>query len=101
MLDLEGKKKKTAVKLSTSRHSRFGTTVALKAVSREAWRSPPPLVTNFFSSASQGKQQYIMHKQSTLHVGAEQTMDKVKRSKAKKIRQDVSETSPLRFLLTR
>lgn len=39
----------------------------------------------------QGKQQYIMHKQSTLHQGAEKVMDEIKRKKAQKVRLEVSE----------
>ncbi|GAA5852706.1 hypothetical protein JCM8547_002595 [Rhodosporidiobolus lusitaniae] len=53
--------------LKGSRHSRFGTTIAVQS--------------------GNGKK-YILHKQSTLAEGPEKTLDKVKRSKAKKLRQE-------------
>ncbi|GAA5828412.1 hypothetical protein JCM11251_006233 [Rhodosporidiobolus azoricus] len=53
--------------LKGSRHSRFGTTIAVQS--------------------GTGKS-YILHKQSTLAEGPEKTLDKVKRQKAKKVRQE-------------
>ncbi|KAI5476063.1 hypothetical protein MNV49_000435 [Pseudohyphozyma bogoriensis] len=66
LLELEGSLKKASARATTSRHSRFGTTVALKS----------------------GGKNYIIHKQSSLAKGAEKTMDDIKKSKAKKVRQD-------------
>ncbi|SCV67720.1 BQ2448_5331 [Microbotryum intermedium] len=77
LLDLEGKEKKAAARLGNSRHSRFGTTVALKSAS--VWKS------------KEDGLQYIMHKQSSLSRGAEQTMDQIKKSRAKKYRADVGD----------
>ncbi|GAA5909890.1 hypothetical protein JCM6882_002043 [Rhodosporidiobolus microsporus] len=51
--------------LKGSRHSRFGTTIAVQSGSGKS---------------------YILHKQSTLAEGPEKTLDKVKRQKAKKVR---------------
>ncbi|SGZ16990.1 BQ5605_C020g09086 [Microbotryum silenes-dioicae] len=72
LLDFEGKEKKAAARLGNTRHSRFGTTVALKSA----------------SSPYRDGHQYIMHKQSSLSRGAEQTLDQIKKSKAKKYRAD-------------
>ncbi|BGP38765.1 Topoisomerase 1-associated factor 1 [Rhodotorula kratochvilovae] len=66
MLDLEARQQHNDFGLKGSRHSRFGTTIAMQ---------------------SNGKK-YILHKQSTLAEGPEKTLDKIKRSKAKKLRQD-------------
>lgn len=66
LLDLEEKSKPAVLRNNNSRHSRFGTTVALKANDR----------------------QYILHKQSTLTAGAEKTMDKIKKARAVKLRKD-------------
>lgn len=62
MLNLEAQSK--PVGKASSRHSRFGTTVALRA----------------------GSKQYVLHKQSALSVGAERTLDQVKKSRATKVR---------------
>ncbi|GAA5823835.1 hypothetical protein JCM5353_006373 [Sporobolomyces roseus] len=67
MLDLEARQGNDLFGLKGSRHSRFGTTIAVQS--------------------NNGKK-YILHKQSTLAEGPERTMDKIKRSKAKKVRQD-------------
>ncbi|GAA5969681.1 hypothetical protein JCM11641_008004 [Rhodosporidiobolus odoratus] len=78
MLDLESKQQVTHHGvLKGSRHSRFGTTIAVQS--------------------GNGKK-YILHKQSTLAEGPEKTLDKVKRSKAKKVRQedDLAPPSQLR-----
>ncbi|SCZ93205.1 BZ3500_MvSof-1268-A1-R1_Chr6-2g08528 [Microbotryum saponariae] len=72
LLDFEGREKKAAARLGNTRHSRFGTTVALKSA----------------SSRQRDGHQYIMHKQSSLSRGAEQTLDQIKKSKAKKYRAD-------------
>ncbi|TNY24515.1 timeless protein-domain-containing protein [Rhodotorula diobovata] len=66
MLDLEAREQESAFGLKGSRHSRFGTTISVQ---------------------SNGKK-YILHKQSTLAEGPEKTLDKIKRTKAKKLRQD-------------
>lgn len=66
LLDLEEKNRPVVVRANNSRHSRFGTTVALKANDR----------------------QYILHKQSALSAGAEKTMDQIKKARAVKARQD-------------
>ncbi|GAA6027789.1 hypothetical protein JCM8097_001720 [Rhodosporidiobolus ruineniae] len=68
LLDLESKQQQHQHGvLKGSRHSRFGTTIAVQS--------------------GNGKK-YILHKQSTLAEGPEKTLDKVKRSKAKKVRKD-------------
>ncbi|GAA5880461.1 hypothetical protein JCM16303_005390 [Sporobolomyces ruberrimus] len=67
MLDLEAKQTNNLFGLKGSRHSRFGTTIAVQS--------------------GDGKK-YILHKQSTLAEGPERTMDKIKKSKAKKVRQE-------------
>ncbi|GAA6007730.1 hypothetical protein JCM11491_003944 [Sporobolomyces phaffii] len=67
MLDSEARQGNDLFGLKGSRHSRFGTTIAVK---------------------SADGRKYILHKQSTLAEGPERTMDKIKRSKAKKVRQD-------------
>ncbi|GAA5968611.1 hypothetical protein JCM21900_002207 [Sporobolomyces salmonicolor] len=66
LLDLEARQQTDLFGIKGSRHSRFGTTIAVQ---------------------SDGKK-YILHKQSTLAEGPEKTLDKVKRSKAKKVRQE-------------
>ncbi|GAA5927146.1 hypothetical protein JCM1841_006062 [Sporobolomyces salmonicolor] len=66
LLDLEARQQSDLFGIKGSRHSRFGTTIAVQ---------------------SDGKK-YILHKQSTLAEGPEKTLDKVKRSKAKKVRQE-------------
>lgn len=75
LLDLEDRSKRAVLKKSNSRHSRFGTTVALK----------------------KGTQQYIVHKQSSIAKGVEQSMDAVKKAKTKKFRQDVRSSTLLSF----
>ncbi|GAA5903525.1 Tof1p [Sporobolomyces salmoneus] len=67
MLDLEARQTNDLFGLKGSRHSRFGTTIAVKS--------------------GDGKK-YILHKQSTLAEGPERTMDKVKKTRAKKVRQE-------------
>ncbi|GAA5831127.1 hypothetical protein JCM3766R1_006246 [Sporobolomyces carnicolor] len=67
MLDLEARQTTDLFGLKGSRHSRFGTTIAVKS--------------------GDGKK-YILHKQSTLAEGPERTMDKIKKSKAKKVRRE-------------
>ncbi|GAA5906718.1 hypothetical protein JCM8208_006366 [Rhodotorula glutinis] len=76
MLDLEARQSENAFGLKGSRHSRFGTTIAVQ---------------------SNGKK-YILHKQSTLAEGPEKTLDKIKKTKVKKLRQedDLAPPSQLR-----
>ncbi|GAA6000092.1 Tof1p [Rhodotorula paludigena] len=66
LLDVEAREQQGQFGLKGSRHSRFGTTIAVQ---------------------SNGKK-YILHKQSTLAEGPERTLDKIKRSRAKRVRQD-------------
>ncbi|GAA6001966.1 hypothetical protein JCM10207_003015 [Rhodosporidiobolus poonsookiae] len=77
LLDLESRQSNQQFGLKGSRHSRFGTTIAVQA--------------------GDGKK-YILHKQSTLAEGPEKTLDKVKRTKAKKVRaeDDLAPPSQLR-----
>ncbi|KAK4697069.1 hypothetical protein P7C70_g8269, partial [Phenoliferia sp. Uapishka_3] len=67
LLDVENAQRRAEARKTTTRHSRFGTTVALKS----------------------GGRSYILHKQSALAQGAEKSMDKIKKSKGKKVKQDV------------
>ncbi|GAA5948542.1 hypothetical protein JCM3765_004917 [Sporobolomyces pararoseus] len=67
MLDLEARQSTDLFGLKGSRHSRFGTTISVQS--------------------GDGKK-YILHKQSTLAEGPERTMDKIKKSRAKKARKD-------------
>ncbi|BGP23540.1 replication fork protection complex subunit Tof1/Swi1 [Rhodotorula toruloides] len=66
LLDLEQKQGGREFALKGSRHSRFGTTIAVQSNGRK----------------------YILHKQSTLSEGPSATLDKIKRAKAKKVRID-------------
>ncbi|GAA5975641.1 hypothetical protein JCM10908_005228 [Rhodotorula pacifica] len=66
LLDQEAKLQDRDFGLKGSRHSRFGTTIAVQS----------------------NGQKYILHKQSTLAEGPEKTLDKVKRTRAKRIRQE-------------
>ncbi|BGP30852.1 Topoisomerase 1-associated factor 1 [Rhodotorula toruloides] len=66
LLDLEQKQGGREFALKGSRHSRFGTTIAVQSNGRK----------------------YILHKQSTLSEGPSATLDKIKRAKAKKVRMD-------------
>ncbi|GAA5935882.1 Tof1p [Sporobolomyces koalae] len=67
MLDMEARKSNDLFGLKGSRHSRFGTTISVQ---------------------SRDGQKYVLHKQSTLAEGPERTMDKIKKSKTKKVRQE-------------
>ncbi|GAA6062112.1 hypothetical protein JCM10212_000866 [Sporobolomyces blumeae] len=67
LLDLEARQTTDLFGLKGSRHSRFGTTISVQA---------------------KGGKKYILHKQSTLAEGPEKTMDKIKKSKAKKVRKE-------------
>ncbi|TKA58341.1 hypothetical protein B0A53_00079 [Rhodotorula sp. CCFEE 5036] len=66
LLDQEAKLQDRDFGLKGSRHSRFGTTIAVQS----------------------NGQKYILHKQSTLAEGPQKTLDKVKKIKAKRIRQE-------------
>lgn len=94
LLDLEGKKKKTAAKLSTSRHSRFGTTVALKAVSDEL---PTPYYSPgtdpIFRTAGQAAVHHAQTVNSPRRRGADNGQDQEEQSE-----EDPSGREPETFL---
>ncbi|CEQ41477.1 SPOSA6832_03222, partial [Sporobolomyces salmonicolor] len=85
LLDLEARQQSDLFGIKGSRHSRFGTTIAVQSVRRLSL-SRFRLTTERWTK--QDGKKYILHKQSTLAEGPEKTLDKVKRSKAKKVRQE-------------
>jgi replication fork protection complex subunit Tof1/Swi1 len=90
MLELEARQTIDLFGLKGSRHSRFGTTIAVQSgVSSIDCLSISSVGLIGDRRTSQDGKKYILHKQSTLAEGPEKTMDKVKKSKAKKVRQDV------------
>ncbi|KAM0754978.1 timeless-domain-containing protein [Meredithblackwellia eburnea MCA 4105] len=66
LLDSETSKRRAEARKGNTRHSRFGTTLSLQSNGRK----------------------YVLHKQSALSIGPEKSLDKVKKSKAKRIRED-------------
>lgn len=85
LLDREQKQGGREFALKGSRHSRFGTTIAVQSVRSISFCHRRLLLT---ARASQNGRKYILHKQSTLSEGPSATLDKIKRAKAKKVRID-------------
>lgn len=76
LLDREDRSKLEEKRRANTRHSRFGTTVAVKTADKKS---------------------YVLHKQSSIVNGAEKAMDSIKKSKHKKARLEDDLAPPTRL----
>jgi replication fork protection complex subunit Tof1/Swi1 len=83
LLQEETRQKARASRSGMTRHSRFGTTVTVKAVSLLG-----PRMGNDADSA-QGDQKLVLHKQNAITVNAGKILDDVKRKRAGKLKKAV------------
>ena len=87
LLVLEDRNRRDLARKATSRHSRFGTTIAVKlnsskkslATNGDSTADSPPSVPS--SSASKS---FVLHRQQAIHGEAGSIMDMTKRQKSKK-----------------
>jgi replication fork protection complex subunit Tof1/Swi1 len=92
LLEAEKKLKVLDNRKSTTRHSRFGTTVSLTTVRltivekdiSACWHLPP----------SQGSRRFNLHRQAAVAIDASKLIDANKKAKYKKARRDVCPSVP-------
>ena len=86
LLDGEGRQRNVKSRGGMTRHSRFGTTVTVRAVS---W-ADPVVQRSQAELTTQGDQKLVLHKQNAITVNAAKMLDDIKRKRAGKLKKAVS-----------
>lgn len=85
LLEMEERGKVSKSKSGMTRHSRFGTTVTVKAVSLPVLPQVCDIELIF-----QGDRKLVLHKQNAITVDPGQMLDEIKRKRAGKLKKAVS-----------
>lgn len=88
LLEKERKTKALSSKNNSTRHSRFGTTIQVKAVS--GLSLPSARNTGLPADGTKGDQKLILHKQNGIHVNPGKILDEGKKKRAKPVKHTVS-----------